>query len=60
MAWKPIARIPMDESADPKQRFDRLLTGWLTVKKTELEEIEPKLNAVQKETQRRKSQETEK
>jgi len=46
----------MDESADPKQRFDRLLT----VKKTELEEIEAKLNAVQQETQRRKAQETEK
>src|SRR5712692_2057334 len=33
MARKPMIQVPMDESATPKQRLDRFLSGLLTVGK---------------------------
>jgi hypothetical protein len=54
MARKPMIRVPVDDSADPKQRFDRLLTGLLAVKKEELQKIEEKLKAVRTEAGTRK------
>jgi len=48
-----MLRVPVDESSDPKQRFDRLLTGLLAVQKAELTAIDAKLKAIQKEKERR-------
>jgi hypothetical protein len=48
----------MDDSADPQERFDRLLTGLLAVKKAELNAIEEQIKTVQKEKLRRKRQAT--
>jgi hypothetical protein len=53
MARKPMLRVPVDDSADPKERFDRLLSGLLSVKKTELQKIETAINIVKKEKPRR-------
>ncbi len=54
MARKPMVRVPVDDSTNPKERFDRLLTGLLAVKKTELQKIDATLDAIRKAKERRK------
>jgi hypothetical protein len=46
MARKPMLRVPVDPNANPRQRFDHLLTGLLGVKKTEIQEAEQALKRV--------------
>lgn len=54
MARKPMIRVPMDDSTNPKERFDRLLTSLLAVKKSELQKIDAALEAVRKAKTRKK------
>lgn len=49
-----MVRVPVDDSTNPKERFDRLLTGLLAVKKTELQKIDATLDAIRKAKERRK------
>jgi hypothetical protein len=48
--------MPLPNIADPRQRFDTTLRALLAVKKTELQEIDAKLKAIQKEKDRRTPQ----
>jgi hypothetical protein len=50
-----MVKVPVNESTPPKKRFDNFLTALLAVKKTELQDIDAKLKAVQKEKDRRKA-----
>ena len=49
-----MLKIPVDSSAAPKQRFDNLLKGLLSVQTAELQKIEAAITAVQKEKERRR------
>ena len=54
MSRKPKP-ILLPETADLKRRFDSTLAALLTVKKTELQQIEAALDAVKKEKARRRA-----
>jgi hypothetical protein len=40
-----MIRVPVDDSTNPTERFDRLLTGLLAVNKMELQKIDAALEA---------------
>lgn len=55
-----MIQVQVNESTAPKQRFNNFLRALLSVKKTELQDIDEKLKAVQKEKARRKAQKPKK
>lgn len=54
---KPIS---LPDASDPKRRFDNTLTALLSVIKAELQAIEERIKAIQKEKARRKKPATRK
>ena len=52
--------MPFPQGADPKRRFDTTLRALLAVNKAELQVIDEKLKAIQKETERRKTRSIDK
>ena len=50
--------MPLPKCADPKRRLDGIMRALLTVNKTDLQNIEEKLKAVQTELQKRKAKDT--
>jgi hypothetical protein len=50
-----MVKVPVNESTAPKERFDNFLRALLAVQKSDLQDIDAKLKAVQKEKDRRKT-----
>ena len=48
-----MLKVPVDASADSKERFDQLLRGLLAVKKTELQKIDAALKELEEVTKKR-------
>jgi hypothetical protein len=46
--------IPLPRLADPSKQFNTIPTALLAMKKEELQKVQEKLNAVDKELERRK------
>jgi len=52
--------MPFPQGVDPKQRFNATLTALLAVNKAELQAIDEKLKAIQKEKERHKTRSIDK